>query len=149
VTTRPRRPTESDLAYEFVDEQEFLARVSAGYFLEWASYHGHLYGTPVPQAHEGVTLFEIELQGAHSLLKIDPTAFVVALEPARIEDLEERMRSRGDREEQIAIRLEDAQSEIAEGRKIAGLVVVNEVLENTVAEIVRALEDRMAADSID
>ncbi len=150
MTTRPRRIGETDLSYEFVDEQEFLERVSRGYFLEWARYHDHLYGSPIPVRNQGrVILFEIELQGARTLVERDPNAFVIALEPPRVEDLAARMRARGDQEEQIASRLGRARQEIVEGRKIATMVVVNEVVNDTVDEIARALATRMSIEGIE
>ena len=46
ATTRPRREGERDgVDYHFLTRDEFLRRVDAGEFLEWATYAGNLYGT--------------------------------------------------------------------------------------------------------
>ena len=46
ATTRPMRDGERDgVDYHFIERREFLRRVEAGEFLEWATYAGNLYGT--------------------------------------------------------------------------------------------------------
>ena len=47
ATTREARPGEVDgKSYFFLSEEEFLKKVENEEFLEYASVHGHYYGTP-------------------------------------------------------------------------------------------------------
>ncbi|MES2668782.1 MAG: guanylate kinase, partial [Patescibacteria group bacterium] len=46
ATTRAMREGEADgVSYHFLTTPEFMRRVDAGAFLEWAEYGGNLYGT--------------------------------------------------------------------------------------------------------
>ena len=99
-TTRARRPSESGDEYHFVDRADLRRAPSTnGAFLEWAEFHGHLYGTPLPDAPDGCdVLLEIEVQGAEQVLKKEPSAVVFLILPPSMERLEERLRaSRGRR----------------------------------------------------
>ena len=47
MTTRPPRPGEVDGEdYTFVDRRRFEEAAASGELVEWATYSGHLYGTP-------------------------------------------------------------------------------------------------------
>ena len=48
-TTRPVRATEDGTEYHFVDRATFEQAIDDDAFLEWAEFHGNLYGTPRPQ----------------------------------------------------------------------------------------------------
>ena len=52
-TTREPRPSERGDEYHFVDRATFDAAIADHQFLEWAEFHGHLYGTPKLAAPEG------------------------------------------------------------------------------------------------
>src|SRR6266700_733769 len=119
-TTRPRRATEaSGKCYDFVTEAEFEAMVSRGEFLEYARVFGrHSYGTPKKWLEEsrkrGLDLvLEIDVQGAAQVKeKLSESVAIFILPPSR-EELERRLRSRGqDSDEEIARRLARARSEI-------------------------------------
>ena len=98
-TTRERRASEQGDEYFYVDRATFEKAIEAGQFLEWAEFHGHLYGTPVPDAPNGDdVLLEIEVQGAQQILDLDPAAEVFLILPPSMERLEERLRARGDDE---------------------------------------------------
>ena len=139
-TTRPRRPGEREDAYRFVDRETFESRARRGGFLESASYLGHLYGTPTPEAPPGHdVLLEIDVQGARQVRAADPNAVVVLLVAPSPEAQAERLRARGDDEEHVARRLELAGREEAEGRQIADHVVVNESPDRAVREVLGIL----------
>ena len=140
-TTRAPRPGEAADAYEFVDRPTFEARVAAGGFLEHAEFLGHLYGTPWPDdAREGDVVLEIEVQGAAQVLERDPTALVVLLESPSPQVQAARLRGRGDAEEDVVERLAVAAAEVAEGRRLGAVTVVNDDLDQAVAEV-RAVID--------
>ena len=44
-TTRPRRPHESESAYRFISEEQFLAEKDAGHFIETTVYSKYYFGT--------------------------------------------------------------------------------------------------------
>jgi guanylate kinase len=146
-TTRARRPGDAPDAYTFVDREAFERRIAEGGFLEWAEYHGNLYGTPTPDpADPRHRVLTIEIQGALNVLGMDPDAFMILLELPSPEVQAERMRARGDDEEAIRRRVEAAFDELAEGRKIAHATVVNDDLTRAVAEVRRILVNRLSGE---
>jgi guanylate kinase len=140
-TTRERRPSERGDEYFYVDRSTFEKAIESQQFLEWAEFHGHLYGTPLPDAPKGAdVLLEIEVQGAEQVLNINPNAIVLLILPPSMELLEERLRARGDDDEHVAARLESAPAELEKGRQLASYVIVNDDLERASREIVSILE---------
>ena len=76
-TTRPQRPTETGNEYNFVDRATFEQAIAADQFLEWAEFHGNLYGTPLPKAPNNADiLLEIEVQGAEQVRRANADAVV-------------------------------------------------------------------------
>jgi guanylate kinase len=141
-TTRERRPSEHGDEYFYVDRSTFEKAIESQQFLEWAEFHGHLYGTPLPDAPKGAdVLLEIEVQGAEQVLKIHPDAVVLLILPPSMELLEERLRARGDDDEHVAARLESAPAELERGHQLASYVIVNDDLERASREIVSILEE--------
>jgi guanylate kinase len=141
-TTRPRRLTESPgKCYDFITEDEFKRRIEAGDFLEYAQVFGrHWYGTPRAQVDDarrkGLDLvLEIDVQGMQQVKKKLPEAIAVFIVPPSREDLERRLRSRGqDSDEAITRRLERARQEIASSGEY-DFVVVNDDLERASDEL--------------
>src|SRR5713101_9988569 len=119
-TTRPPRPTESPGKwYDFISEAEFDRRAREGEFLEHARVFGrHRYGTPRRWLEEaqckGLDLvLEIDVQGAEQVKQKLPSAVAIFILPPAKEELERRLRARGqDSEEAIQRRLDRAQQEI-------------------------------------
>lgn len=93
--------------------------MAEGEFLEWAEFAGNLYGTPRQPLLDRIAqgervILEIELEGARQVRKTAPDALQIFIAPPSIEELEVRIRKRGqDSDEAIARRLERAQVEIA------------------------------------
>lgn len=145
-TTRAPRDGEGPNAYTFVDRPTFERRIAEGGFLEWAEYHGNLYGTPRPDSGDPRHLvLNIELQGARQIIEMFPDeTFLVLLEPPSQEVLTNRLRSRGDAEADVQRRVAAAFEELAEGRGIAHAVVVNDDLTRALAEVRRILEARLS-----
>ncbi|HUR78228.1 MAG TPA: hypothetical protein VMZ22_09800 [Acidimicrobiales bacterium] len=144
-TTRKRRAGEAADAYVFVSRREFERGIAEDGFLEWAEYHGNLYGTPRPNpSDKRHRLLVIEVQGASQILEQHGDTFMILLEPPSPEAQAERLRGRGDDEAAVSRRVEAAQDEVAAGRKIAHATVVNDELTQAVAEVRRILEDRLS-----
>jgi len=142
-TTRPRRATESrGKCYDFVSETEFDAMVSRGEFLEYARVFGkHSYGTPKKWLDEsrakGLDLvLEIDVQGAAQVKEKLPESVAIFILPPSREELERRLRSRGqDSDDEISRRLARAQSEIEAFGKFYDYCVVNDDVERAGREV--------------
>ena len=140
-STRSRRPNEDGTEYYFVDRATFERAIDDDRFLEWAEFHGHLYGTPQPDAPAGDdVLLEIEVQGAEQVRKANPDAVVILVLPPSMRQLEERLRARGDSEGHVALRLSSTPQELAKGHELASYVVVNDDVERASDEILSILE---------
>ena len=134
-TTRPPRTTESPGKwYDFITEEEFDRRASQGEFLEYARVFGkHWYGTPRRSLEEsrckGLDLvLEIDVQGAEQVKQKLPAAVAIFILPPARDELERRLRARGqDSEEAIKRRLERAQQEIQRYTEYDFLVVNDDV----------------------
>jgi guanylate kinase len=140
-TTRERRPSEDATDYTFVDRESFERAATADQFLEWAEFHGNLYGTPLaPDGADADTLLEIEVQGAEQVRRQHPDAVVFLILPPTHSELEERLRARGDSEDHVRRRLASTPDEVARGRALADFVVVNDDPERATTEILSILE---------
>lgn len=136
-TTRERRKTEaSGKCYDFVTEAEFDAMIERGEFLEYARVFGkHSYGTPKKWLEEsrkrGLDLvLEIDVQGAKQVKEKLPESVAIFIMPPSREELERRLRGRGqDSDEEIRRRLAKAREEIAASEKYYDFCVVNEDVE--------------------
>ena len=118
-TTRSPRPGEKDgVDYHFVDEAGFLAMQARGEFLESAEVHGNHYGTSKKVITDALSrgedlILEIDWQGARQVRSIYPDCVGIFILPPSIEELERRMRSRGqDSEAVIRRRLDNARGEM-------------------------------------
>lgn len=144
-TTRDRRPGEAADAYEFVDRATFERHVAEGGFLEWAEFLGQRYGTPRPDPGPGRDIvLEIDVQGAAQVREQYPDAVLVLLRPPSREELEQRLRGRGDPPERVAERLAKADEEDAAALALGAHVVVNADLDEAVAEVRRLVEEARA-----
>jgi guanylate kinase len=119
-TTRPPRPGEQNgREYHFVDEATFLAMRDRGDFLENALVHGNRYGTSNRVIRETLErgqdlILEIDWQGAAQVRKLYPDCVGIFILPPSMEELERRLRSRGqDAEPVIRQRLANARAEMA------------------------------------
>ena len=136
-TTRPRRATEATgKCYDFVTDAQFEAMVQRGEFLEYARVFGkHSYGTPKKWLEEsrkkGLDLvLEIDVQGAAQVKQKLPESVAIFILPPSREELERRLRSRGqDSDEEIARRLAKAREEITAFGKYYDYCVVNDDVE--------------------
>ena len=146
ATTRPPRPSETDgVHYYFVTKERFEDMIATGQMLEYSAHAANYYGTPRAQAEEkmatGSVLLDIEPNGAGQVKKAAPDAVLVFIMPPSMEELERRLRGRGDTpEDQIAMRLERAVWEM-EQRHWYDHVVVNDDAERCADEILKIISD--------
>jgi guanylate kinase len=144
ATTRKARPDEVDgLDYTFVTRDEFQSMIDADELLEWAIYNTNHYGTPARPIDEANqegrdVLLDIEIQGARQVRAHRPDALMIFIAPPSLEEVERRLRQRGDTsDEDIANRLQIAQTQLEEATELFDHLVVNDDLENAVEEVVK------------
>lgn len=146
ATTRAPRPSETDgVHYYFVTKEQFEQMIASSQMLEYSSHNANYYGTPRAQAEEkmqvGSVLLDIEPNGARQVKAALPEAVLVFIMPPSMEELERRLRGRGDTpEDQIAMRLERAAWEM-EQRHWYDHVVVNDDAERCADEILKMIAD--------
>jgi len=134
-TTRPPRASEKPGEwYNFVSEEEFRRKIAAGGFLEYACVFGrHYYGTPREELDRARAagkdlVLEIDVQGAAQVKEKLPKAVGIFIVPPSREELERRLRERGqDSGEEIGRRLEQARQEMAAYREYEYTVVNNDL----------------------
>lgn len=120
ATTRPKRPKEvNGENYYFYSIEEFNDLIDRGELLEFAQVHGNYYGTPKAFVEEKIeeghdVILEIDVQGAMQVKQnIDAGIFIFLL-PPKVVDLETRIRKRAtENEENILLRLKNAEQEIS------------------------------------
>ena len=146
ATTRAPRPGEVDgQSYYFVTKEKFQQMIADDAFLEYDAHMDNYYGTPKAQLEEklsrGHVLLDIEPNGAFVVKHARPDAQLIFIAPPSLEELEKRLRSRGDTsEEQIAKRLGRSQWEMEQGKKYDHYVV-NDQVEACAEKILKIIAD--------
>ena len=146
ATTRPPRPGEVDgVHYYFVTKERFEEMIQNGEFLEYDAHAANYYGTPRAQAEEkmerGSVLLDIEPHGAKQVKQAAPEALLIFIMPPSVEELERRLRGRGDTpEDQIQMRMERAVWEM-EQRSWYDYVVTNDDAERCAEEILKIIAE--------
>ena len=146
ATTRPPRPNEIDgVHYYFVTRDQFENMIENGEFLEYDAHAANYYGTLRAQAEEklarGPVLLDIEPAGAKQVRQSMPDALLIFIMPPSLEELERRLRGRGDTpEDQIQMRMERAIWEM-EQRVWYDHVVVNDDPERCADEILKLIAE--------
>ena len=119
TTRAPRKGEKDGIDYHFVDEKTFRAMKEHGEFLESAEVHGNHYGTSKRVILDAVKrgddiILEIDWQGAQQVRKLYPDCIGIFILPPSVEELERRMRTRGqDSDAVIRRRLHNAREELA------------------------------------
>jgi guanylate kinase len=141
ATTRERRRGEEDgREYWFLSDDDFLARVERGEFLEQVEYvSGRRYGTLRSEldriaANGHVPLLELETEGALRVKNKVPGAVTIFIS-ARVEELERRLRERATESTgEIGERIELARKQLEEAGEF-DYVIENDDLERAVGEL--------------
>lgn len=146
TTTRGMRSGEVDgRDYHFVDVATFAAMRDRGEFIEWAEVHGNFYGTSRPWLEAQMAagrdiLLEIDWQGAQQVRTVFPEAVGVFILPPSIDELERRLRGRGqDSDEVIRRRLDAALDEMRHVGEF-GFVIINADLDVAIADLQAAVQ---------
>ncbi len=121
VTTRKPREGEVDgKDYTFVSEAAFREMIKEGKFAEYASVHGHLYGTPLGALENarksGVDMiFDIDIQGARQIKEKYGAGVFCFVLPSSFEILKKRLIERGsEKSGDLEKRLSEARREMEE-----------------------------------
>ncbi len=147
ATTRAPRPGEEDgVAYYFITEDRFEQMIREDAFLEYDRHAKASYGTPSAQLEEKLldsnVILDIEPNGAFAVLAKRPDATLIFIMPPSVEELEKRLRGRGDTsEDQINVRMERAKWEM-EQRFQYDYVVVNDRVDACVDQILNIIAEK-------
>lgn len=151
ISACSREPRENELHgrdYYFLTREEFRTGIERDEFLEWEEvYEGHYYGTLKTELeriwHAGKhAVFDVDVVGGSNLKGIfGEDALAVFIRPPSLEILEQRLRDRStDPEEKIRDRIAKASSEMEYADRF-DVIIVNDRLEDTLAEAERIVRD--------
>ena len=147
ATTRAPRPNEIEgVHYYFVTSEKFKEMVDNNEFLEYDMHMDRGYGTPIAQLEEKLTrghvILDVEPVGAFNIRKQRPDATLIFIAPPSKEELERRLRGRGDTgEEQIVMRLARADWEM-EQASAYDHVVINDQVETCADKILNIIAEK-------
>ena len=141
MTTRnPREGEVHGVSYYFAIKEEFLQKIEAGGFLEYAEVFGNYYGTPKMEVLEllekGIdVLLEIDVQGALQIKEVYPEAVLVFILPPSMEELRARLTGRGtETQDVVERRLGEAAKEISYVEHY-DYAVINDDLEEAIENV--------------
>jgi len=129
TTRRPRAGEIDGVHYHFRSAEQFAQLIAQGELLEHAEVHGNQYGVPAAPVRETLAaghdaLLTIDPQGAQSIRARTRDAVFIFLAPESLDELVTRLDTRGlDTPEQRALRLMNAEREMAQAAKYDYLIV--------------------------
>jgi len=144
-TTRPPRPKEREgLDYYFVSEKKFRELIKKGELIEWASVHGHLYGTPKKSVlsilKKGyIPIMTIDVNGAKSVKRIFNNAVSIFMLPPYPSVMIERLKKRGESVENLSVRLNTAKKEMSKS-SFFDYLVVNDDIDKAVSSVISIVD---------
>ena len=148
ATTRLPRPGEQDgVSYYFVTKEKFREMIAEDAFVEYDAHMDNYYGTPKAELDSklktGSLILDIEPNGALNVKNQRPDAVLIFIAPPSLEELERRLRSRGDTsEEQIRLRLDRVQWEVSQSTQY-DYVVINDQVDTCVNEILKIIHNKL------
>ncbi len=141
ATTREPRQNETDgVHYFFKSREQFEDMIEGKKLLEYATFCGNYYGTPVDYVNEQIennktVILEIEIQGALQVKELYPEAVLIFLTPPSMNELEKRLTGRAtETPEKIELRLKRAVEEIDNIDKY-DYIVINDSVEQAVSDL--------------
>ena len=147
ATTRGPRPGEQDgVNYYFVTKETFLDMIEKDEFVEYDAHMDNYYGTPKGQLEEKLSranvILDIEPNGAFNVRRVRPDAVLIFIAPPSLEELERRLRGRGDTsEEQMKLRLSRVQWELEQSKQY-DYTVINDQVETCAEEILKIIAEK-------
>jgi guanylate kinase len=145
-TTRESRKDENDKEdYIFISTEQFKESIKRDEFLEWEENFGNYYGTSEKQVREALTsgqdvILSIDVKGARRVKKKFPESISIFIMPPSVSALTERLKKRNtEKAEQMKLRLEESEKEIAAADEYDYLVV-NEDIDQAAGELKEILE---------
>jgi len=144
TTRKPRCGEVHGKDYYFLTHEEFMEWVKSHKFYEWAQVYDDYYGTPREPVQNLLSqgyyvIMDLDLTGAKNVKNINTQSVTVFIMPPSLEELERRMRKRGDDINTIAKRLRAACEEIRHFQDY-DYVVLNETLDKTVELVEKIIE---------
>lgn len=147
MTTRKKREGEIEgKHYYFVTKDEFREKIKNNEFVEYEEFFNNFYGTPKGFIEKNIkegksVILEIETKGALNIMKKYKDGIFIFIMPPSIEELERRLASRGnENDEQIKMRIKKAKIEIEESKYFSHCII-NDDLEQAIKEIKVILGD--------
>ena len=146
ATTRaPREGEIEGVSYYFVTHETFRQMIDNNEFVEYDDHMKNYYGTPRAQLEEkllcGDVFLDIEPNGAFNVRAQRPDAVLIFIAPPSFEELERRLRSRGDTpEDQIDVRLARAKWEMEQSAKY-DYIVINDQVETCADKILQIISE--------
>ncbi len=144
ATTRAPRAGEVDgESYYFVTRDKFQDMIAKDEFLEYDAHMENFYGTPKAQLEEkllrGSVILDIEPNGAFNVRREMKDAVLIFIAPPSLEELESRLRGRGDTsEEQIRVRQARVAWEMEQSKRYDH-VVINDQVETCAKKILEII----------
>lgn len=146
ATTRaPRNEDTEGVTYYFKSVDEFRDMINGDEFLEWATYNGNYYGTPIKAVDKLLddgknVILEIEVKGAMKVKAKRPEGTYIFIAPPSFEVLRQRLIGRGTESlEEIEARVALAKEEYGR-RDEYDFVVVNDDMDIAVNNIKNIIE---------
>ena len=149
VSCTTRAPREGEVhgrEYYFLTREEFERRIKEDDFLEYDEHFGNFYGTPKSFVKETLkeksVILEIDVVGALNAKKAFPNSVLVMIAPPSVEELKNRLLSRGTESEQdVEKRLSRLEFELSQKDKYDH-VIVNDDLEKAIEEFSQILDGK-------
>ncbi len=146
VSATTRRPRDGEVegeSYYFVTKNKFRSMIENHEFLEFDAHMNNFYGTPKAQLEEklqkGSVILDIEPNGAFNVRREKKDAVLIFIAPPSLEELESRLRGRGDTsEEQIQVRQARVAWEM-EQSKHYDYIVINDQVDACVQKILQII----------
>ncbi|MDO4261823.1 MAG: guanylate kinase [Eubacteriales bacterium] len=146
ATTRQPRPEEEEgVAYFFKTVPEFERMIEQEELIEYACYVSNYYGTPRRYVEERLAegrdvILEIEIQGARKIKERFPDSVLLFVTTKDAKTLEERLTGRGTEEPQVIRQRLARAAQEAEGIEEYDYLVINDDLDDCVAQVHRIIE---------